>query len=243
MIDTDGMARFWDRRARDDPYYYIYNNLSYGSPDAERFWASGEVDLEALLGALGVELQPTDEVVEVGCGIGRMTRVIAARAASVAALDVSEQMLALAAEHNPELAAKVSWLQGNGSSLEPIADRSADTCISHVVLQHIPDPEIALGYVVEMGRVLRAGGWAAFQVSNDPSVHRPPPTGPLRRVARTAVTALRRRPRGQAHPAWLGSAVTISQLQTAAAEGGLEIERIVGAGTQFCLVHAVKLPH
>ena len=52
--------------------------------------------------------------------------------------------------------------------------RSVDGCFSHVVFQHIPDPPITLNYVREMGRVLRPGGWALFQVSNDPTIHQPP---------------------------------------------------------------------
>jgi hypothetical protein len=47
-----------------------------------------------------------------------------------------------------------------------------------------------------------------------------------------------RRPRGQDDPAWIGSAVDIGELLRAAADGGLEIERVVGEGTQFCAVLA-----
>ena len=43
-------------------------------------------------------------MVEIGCGIGRLTGPLAARGASVRALGVSPRMLALAREHNPGLA-------------------------------------------------------------------------------------------------------------------------------------------
>jgi SAM-dependent methyltransferase len=97
-----------------------------------------------------------------------------------------------------------------------------------VVFQHIPDPEVTLGYVREMGRVLRPGGWAAFQVSNDPDVHRPRAAGPPR--------PWQRRPQGQSHPAWLGSAVELQSLRAAARDGGMAVEAVSGEGTQFCLV-------
>ncbi len=206
------MRSFWDRRAREDPFFFVDNQLRYADPDRERFWRRGEADLDALLGALGVRLEESDDVVELGCGIGRLTRVIAARSAHVVAVDVSPEMLAVARAENPELD-NVRWLLGDGATLREVPTGSADACVSHVVFQHIPDPAITLGYVREMGRVLRPGGWAAFQLSNDPSVHRPPPVA--RRLRQGLSAALGRAPRGQAAPAWRGSAVDLDR-----AEGG-----------------------
>src|SRR5436190_1779101 len=122
--------RFWDARAREDAYWFVDTRGAYGQPDLDRFWASGEADLDALLG---------------------------------------------------------------------LEDASATVVISNVVFQHLPDPETTLGYVEEMGRVLRPGGWAAFQVSNDPERHRPRGGAARRRLA--ALT--RRGPRGREDPRWL----------------------------------------
>ena len=232
------MREFWDRRAREDPYFFVDDRLAYKSPDLERFWAGGNEALDGLLGLVGVAIEPGDRVVEIGCGIGRMTRAIASRGASVVALDVSAEMLARAREHNPDLGA-VEWMLGDGVSLRPLVDASFDACVSHVVFQHIPDPAVILGYVGEIGRVLRPGGWAAFQVSNDPDVHRGRTRGSaLSRARRRLRVAAGRAPRGQSDPAWLGSAVDLGELRAAAAESGMEVERVVGEGTQFCLVLA-----
>jgi SAM-dependent methyltransferase len=157
--------------------------------------------------------------------------VLAERAAHVHALDVSAEMVRRARELSPDLA-NVSWLVGNGTDLAPIADSSADGVVSHVVFQHIPDPAVTVGYVREMGRVLRPGGWAAFQLSNDPTVHRPAPRGPAARVREL----LHRAPRGQREAPWLGAAVDLGDLRAAAAAAGLSVERVSGEGTQFCVV-------
>jgi SAM-dependent methyltransferase len=227
------MRDFWDARAREDPYYYVDNRLAYGEPDLEAFWRGGEEVLDGVHARLGVGVTPEHDVVEIGCGVGRLTRALAGRVASVRALDLSERMLAEARAQNPGLA-NVEWILGDGVSLTPIADASADVVHSYVVFQHIPDPEITLGYVREIGRVLRPGGWAAVQVSDDPRVHRPRSLGER---ARTAIGRLfGRRPRGQGHPAWLGSAVDLERLGEVARTAGMQIERVDGAGTQHCLV-------
>ena len=227
------MRRFWDGRARENPWWFINSTLDYHEPELDRFWASGERDVDQILDRLGVSLAPTDHVVEIGCGAGRMSRAIARRVASVTAVDVAPRMLELAREHNPGLE-NVEWLLGDGATLAGVPDERADACISYVVLQHIPDPEVTLGYVREMGRVLRPGGWAAFQVSNDPRVHRPRRQGPRRRWA----SVRGRMPKGQADPAWLGSWIDLDELRAAADGAAMDLEKVEGEGTQFCLVLA-----
>jgi SAM-dependent methyltransferase len=223
------MERFWNARAREDAFFFVDNDLRYGSPDEARFWARGKEAVDVILETLGAEVSGGDRVVEIGCGVGRLTRELAARAAHVDALDVSSEMLELARRYNPGLG-NVRWLQGDGESLAGIADAQADVCFSHVVFQHIPDPAITLDYVREMGRVLADGGWAAFQISNAPAIHR---RRPLReRLA----NVLRRGARGQAHPAWRGSAIDLDELRATAAGAAMTVERVVGEGTQFCLV-------
>jgi len=226
------MRRFWDDRARENALFFVDNQLSYADPDAAEFFANGERSLDVMLETLGVAVEPDARVVEIGCGAGRQTRALAARAGDVRALDVSEAMLARARELNPDLE-NVDWLHGDGTSLAGVEDSSADVCVSYVVFQHLPDPTLTLGYVREMGRVLRPGGWAALQVSNDPSIHRAPAA---RRQAKTALRALARRgPRGQVDPAWLGSAVDLGELRDVATAAGLRLERTAGEGTQFCM--------
>jgi SAM-dependent methyltransferase len=227
------MQRFWDSRADEDAFFFVDNRLSYGRPDLDRFWADGERDLDALLGILGVTITPDDHVLEIGCGVGRLTRALASRAASVEALDVSERMLELARAHNPQLE-NVRWLRGDGLRLNGVATGAFDVCVSHVVFQHIPDPEITLGYVRDIGRVLRPGGWAAFQISNDPRVHRRRPAVSV--AAQLVRTAVGRAPRGQRDRHWLGSMVDVPALRDAAGAGAMAIERLVGEGTQFCCV-------
>lgn len=234
-VPTSHQERFWDARARENPYYFIDNRQAFATPDVERFWSDGERDLMAILDAAGVSLTGEESAVEIGCGIGRLTRALARRTRAVVALDVSSEMLRRAREHNRELH-NVHWLHCDGRTLSSLPDAAFDACVSHVVFQHIPDPEVTLGYVREIGRVLRPGGWTVFQVSNDPAVHSRSPT---RTGIRSRLSsAIGREPRGQHDPAWLGSSVTLEALRDAAHRGCLDVERILNPGTQYCLVRA-----
>ena len=225
------MRRFWDRRARENPWFFINNTLDYHDPDLDRFWASGELDLDKILAQQGVAIKPTDHVVEIGCGAGRMTRAIAARAGRVSAIDVAPKMLEIARAQNAELS-NVDWMLGDGTTLAEVPDASADACFSFVVLQHIPDTEVTFGYVREMSRVLKPGSWAVFQVSNAPEIHRPRRRGPRARWA-----AFRgRMPKGQTDRAWLGSWIDLDELRSRAADAGLDVENVDGEGTLLCVV-------
>src|SRR3954453_10022289 len=111
------MREFWDERAREDAFYFVDNRIKYKDPAEEaRFWEMGRVDLDRLLGAVDVELQSDWVVVEIGCGVGRLTRVISERVGSVKALDVSSEMLAIARNENGGVA-DGGWIPGGGGSV------------------------------------------------------------------------------------------------------------------------------
>jgi SAM-dependent methyltransferase len=122
-------------------------------------------------------------------------------------------------------------VHGDGESLRPVEDASADVCVSHVVFRHIPDPAITLEYVREIGRVLRPGGFAAIEFSNNPEPHR---RRSLRDVRTKLAAALGRAPRGIVDREWLGSYIDLADLRATAAEAGLSVETVVGEGTEYC---------
>lgn len=231
---TPNMGAFWDKRAREDALFFVDDRVEYGKADLDAFFAGGAEAVGLFEEHLAFRVAG-DHLVEIGCGVGRLTRVLATRATEIRAFDVSARMLELAERHNPGLA-NVEWMLGDGVSLAGVQDGWADGVFSHVVFQHIPDPAITLGYVREMGRVLSPGGWAAFQISNDPTIH----TAHRSSVSERIRASLRRGPRGRSHPAWVGSAVSLPDLRATATAAGMEVEQTAGEGTQYCIVRLRK---
>jgi SAM-dependent methyltransferase len=235
------MREYWDDRAREDPFHFSDQRQPYRDADAERFWSEGARELEALLSSLGLELGSQDRVLDLGCGAGRLTRALAPQVAHVTALDVSPEMLARAQELSPELS-NVEWVLGDGESLAGIEDASHDAIVCHLVFDHIPSAKVQLGYVAEFARVLRPGGWAAFGLSTDPDAHQ------VRRRAghhsrRGFLQAMvGRAPGGQEEPEWVGAFVPLDALGAAAAQAGLELERIEGPNTRATFVAARRSP-
>jgi SAM-dependent methyltransferase len=220
--------RYWDERARENALYYVDNEIGYDDPDTDAFWRRGEQVVEQMFAMADLTLASNETVVDIGCGVGRLTRALAGRAGHVYGLDVSREMLDLAKRHNPELE-NVDWLHGDGAGLGVLDDSSVDGCFSHVVFQHIPDPEVTLNYVREMGRILKPGGWALFQVSTDPSVHRKQLSWRER---------LKSLVQGDDDRAWWGSAVEVGALREALAGGALERVRIFDESSQYTTVFA-----
>jgi SAM-dependent methyltransferase len=233
MPDTRHMKDFWDARARENAEYFVDNRLDYNDGDQEFFWEYGRKDLSEMLASVAAQLQPSDDVLDIGVGVGRLSRALVEQVAHVTGIDVSAEMIERAKQN---LAGHdVRLIVGDGSSLQPLTDASFDAVVSLVVFQHIPDPQITLGYVREIGRVLKPGGWAAFQVSNDPEIHSKdyPRPSLLKRL-------IGRAPKGQDDPAWRGSAVELEALRAAAADGGMTVAQTTGEGTQYCIVRCVK---
>jgi SAM-dependent methyltransferase len=103
----------------------------------------------------GVELPSSADVLEVGCGTGVLTRVLAAlpRVRTVVGVDLAESLV----EKARELAPGLRFEQADARSL-PFADASFDVVVFDSTLSHVPEPERALG---EASRVLRPGGLLA----------------------------------------------------------------------------------
>ena len=237
------MRDFWDARADEDAFYFVDNRLAYGDPDTEEFWARRSSSWSTRSSACsGSSSSPSDELVEIGCGIGRLTR--AARRAlrlRVRALDVSPRdARARPATHNPGLdERRVDPRRRHHAGAD--RRRAAPTPASRTSSSSTsPIPTITLGYVREMGRVLRPGAGRGFQVSNAPEIHRRP--SPARR-ARTWLAAAPRSRAARAGPSGLARFGDRPRRAPGGRRRGRDASSSARSapGTQFCFVRAAAL--
>ena len=129
------MRAYWDARARENAMFFIHTQLDYRETDEAAFWASGVENLDRTLATHGLEIKPTDRVVEIGCGMGRITRPLANRACHVVGLDVSAEMIERAQQALHDLP-NVELLVGNGCDLDGNADASGCYSLLHCVPTH-----------------------------------------------------------------------------------------------------------
>ena len=114
----------------------------------------GVARARAAAGAV-LELMPGDcaALVDVACGTGIVTELLAAPGRTVVGVDMSAGMLALA---RPRLAGRGTAVRGDATRL-PVASRSVDA-VTFMWLLHLVDEPVVAAAITEAARVLRPGG-------------------------------------------------------------------------------------
>jgi len=167
----DRVARSWTRFGSSEPYWSVLSEPQYLmeriGETREAFLESGRENMERLFATLrrnGIAIDPSWEVLELGCGLGRTTRWLTKHFHRILAVDVSSSHLELAQRLNADAphAERIAWTKL--ASRDDLAALPAfDLFFSMIVLQHNPPPII--GVLLEtVAEKLRPGGFAFFQV-------------------------------------------------------------------------------
>lgn len=241
MDERVAMREAWNERARRDPFHYV--ETKHWNGDVSAFFALGEERCRLLVDPVlrsrrvsGVDSTALD----LGCGVGRMTRALARRFGTVIGVDVSDEMVRRARElHPPNSYRNVRFAESDGVSIA-LDDESVDFVFSYEVLQHMPSRDVILRTLAEIRRVLRPGGFALVHVHTAPSlgvilrsrlVSRLPA-----RLVRTLKTFVLRQDPLVADPAFRGSPpLRPAEIRPFFARAGLAVEQVRGDPT-----HVVK---
>jgi ubiquinone/menaquinone biosynthesis C-methylase UbiE len=144
---------------------WVFNNETGSQLTIDEFVATGDNEVFAYLDVFGLRSNGTDErtVVEIGCGIGRMTCAFTREFTTVYACDLDAGFLERCRETVARFG-KVDRLRtievADGRSLEVPTD-VADLAFSYITLQHC-EIDDALELASESVRVVRAGGHIAL---------------------------------------------------------------------------------
>ncbi|MEP7274425.1 MAG: class I SAM-dependent methyltransferase [Acidobacteriota bacterium] len=208
------MKRDWDSRASENARWYI-NTLSHQQTD-EEFDLSGRREFEGTLipdlAILTDRRAPSKlRFLEIGCGIGRMTRFIAAIFGEVVAVDVSAEMIRQA-KNRLAGDANVICQETNGVDFNQFADESFDLVFAAYVFQHVPSAAVIESNIREAYRLLKPQGVFKFVTNAVHSEHFPETS----------------------RDTWAGASFPGSEVRSLAGDMGAQLLGVHGDGTQYC---------
>jgi SAM-dependent methyltransferase len=150
MIDEDDVALAWNRNA---PHWIT--QVRQGR-DTLREKLNNPAFFDQFLPDIAGH-----DVIDLGCGEGRNTRILAQRGARVTGVDISSRMISAAREMEDSERLGIRYEVSSFSSLEMFADNIFSTAVSTMALMESPHFDRA---AKEAYRILRPGGFLYFSV-------------------------------------------------------------------------------
>jgi SAM-dependent methyltransferase len=195
MKSLQDLQKNWEGFAQSDPLWSICADPQkrHNKWDRDEFFATGRREITTVLQHLrGLGLQPGERcpALDFGCGVGRLTRAMAAYFSPCYGVDISPTMIRLAREFNRDLT-DCHFLINEQDRLVEFQNHYFGFIYTSIVLQHIGEP-YNRSYLRELIRLLRPGGALVFQI---PDRHHATASARIR----TAL-ALRSRLRRLLHP-------------------------------------------
>ncbi|MGH6769327.1 MAG: class I SAM-dependent methyltransferase [Xanthobacteraceae bacterium] len=193
----DQVARVWDLLGEADPHWSVLTEPQYRADKIaatkDGFYDSGRdgiVLIEAFFARNGMRLDHIRTLLEIGCGVGRMTGHFAKRFDRVVAVDVSQRHLAYARERLVTLGlSNVDYVQIRGvEDFESLPE--CDLMFSEIVLHHNPPP-VQLAILRHLAGKLSPGGFCLFQAATYIANYRFDPEAYLARTERSLKRAAR----------------------------------------------------
>lgn len=144
----------WNSLAKDNPMYYIASYKGKNITEKE-FDESGRRDYERYI-SNDYLINNKESIIEIGCGIGRMTKYMAKDFKEVVGFDVSGEMIK---QGNKRLMdyPNVVLMETDGETL-PMENDRATFVFSYLVFQHMKTKEMIEKNCREVYRVLKKGG-------------------------------------------------------------------------------------
>jgi len=207
------MKRDWDDRARENAKWFI-NTVKLEQSD-EEFEATGRYEVER--GILSDWLLSSDRglksmrLLEIGCGIGRMTRHLAEIFGEVHGVDVSGEMIKQGRERLRNYP-NIFLYETNGLDFGVLPSDYFDIVFSVYVFQHVPSADIIRSNIKDACRVLKPGGFFKFLTNG----------------------ILDEEYESMQKDTWTGVAFPEPEIRQVARDSGAQLIRLTGAGRLYC---------
>jgi ubiquinone/menaquinone biosynthesis C-methylase UbiE len=164
MKPVGSANEWWREMAAEDGLRLLDQHVG---TDAD--WATaaktGLEDFQRAVRLTGMPSGPDLSLLEIGCGAGRMTWVLAEAFGQVVAADVSPAYVKMAEQHCAR--PNVSYRTISGYDLEALGDRLFDVAFTYEVFHYLEQP-ILERYVSDVYRFLRQGGSFVLQLNTAP---------------------------------------------------------------------------
>lgn len=166
--DTD---KDWQRIAEEDPFWGVLSQDDFrkdvmDESRLDQFMASGISYVDNLLSFIrkyfSAEFSPT-RILDVGCGVGRLTIPLSKWAKELVGVDIAPAMLELCAKHAKLAGIDNLTLCESDDTLSRVTG-TFDLVNTYIVLQHIP-PERGYRLIQAMLDRLNIGGIGSLQVT------------------------------------------------------------------------------
>jgi SAM-dependent methyltransferase len=160
-------SRDWDDLAELDPFWAVLSAPAFtqGQAGADAFFSTGAGEVSGALDIARDLGRPAlfGSALDFGCGVGRLSRALAARFEHCTAVDVSSRMLDVARRLNADVP-NIEFVLNDRPDLSLFESGSFDLVYSSIVLQHLRSRHEIERFVSELVRLTAADGLAVFQV-------------------------------------------------------------------------------
>lgn len=164
----------WNWWARNDPLYRMCSDRSKRGNkwDINEFFNTGEVEVQRVLdylNSIGLTANQIGEMLDFGCGVGRLTRAFAKYFNQCYGVDISPGMVEKANELNQGIH-NITFDVMDINDLDRLEADKFSFIYSSLVLQHI-EPSLQERYLKSLVRLLKPSGIFVFQLADS---YRPP---------------------------------------------------------------------
>ena len=166
-MDKQKYHRNWEEFEELDPKWAILTNtkMRYDRCNEKDFFNTGKNQVESLFELfkkLNLNMR-RKTALDFGCGIGRVTHVLAGYFDKVYGVDVSEKMISEAKNYFSENK-NIAFIQNTDNDLRCFKNNQFDLIYSLITLQHMPSKNQIKSYLAEFIRILKPGGLCYFQL-------------------------------------------------------------------------------